>query len=204
LKIKRQIKREKAKRKRTILLSVIVMLAMPYIVSSLNSEGIFRGWEVYFAFSYAALVDLLLFVNIIRVISEDKFDFEIYNEKIRIKSGVLRSPFSISLDKVVYVDVSEKSKEDFEMLIICQKGKRSRKFFVFNSLFVRKNKQYREAYNFLKNTYPDKEFWCYPIKNAGARKYYFLYLIFKSAYHVEFSDRALDYIKRFMEEYNLS
>jgi hypothetical protein len=204
LKIKKQIKRDKARRKRIILVSIIIMVFMPYLVIVLNDQNIFFGWEKYFAYSYAGFIDLLLVVNVLRLIAEDKFDLSIHNQRVKVKEGFIRPVFSIQLDKIVYVDAVQKSKEDFEILIIFNKGKRNKSFLILNTVFVRNNSQYKSAYNYLKNRYPEKEFWCYRIKKAGARKYYYLYLIFKSAYHVEFSQNAIDYIKSFMEEYNLS
>jgi hypothetical protein len=204
LKIKKQIKKEKSGRNRIIVVSIIIMLLMPYIVVALNNQGTFIGWEKYFAFSFAGLIDLLIVVNILRVVAEGNFDFTIHNQRIKIISGFFKPAFSIHLDKVLFVDISEKSKDEFEVLIVFHKGKRNKSFLSFNSDFVKSNKEFKSAFNYLINRYPDSELWCYRIKKGGAKKYYYLYLIFKSAYHVEFSQHAVDYIRRFMEEYNLS
>jgi hypothetical protein len=204
LKIKKQIKKEKAGKNRIIVVSIIIMILMPYIVFALNNQGTFMGWEKYFAFAYAAFIDLLIVINIFKIVSQGSFDFSIHNQKIRIKNGIFKSPFSIQLERVLYVDIGERSKEEFEILVVFHKSKRNKSFSNFNSTFVKTNSQYKSANNYLINRYPGSELWCYRIKRGGAKKYYYLYLIFKSAYHVEFSKKAVDYIKRFMEEYNLS
>lgn len=204
MKIKKQLKREKARRKNVIILSIIIMVVMPYLVLVLNDQGVFRGWEVYFAFSYAGFVDLLLLFNIFRLFTDGVFDFHISNEKVKIKDSLFKAPFTIQLDRILYVDVLPRHKDDFEILIIIEKGKRNKKFNVFSKEYVKLNLQYKEIYNHITNAFPNTELCSYSMRKAGSKKYYYLYLLYKSAYNSEFTQNAVDYIKRFMEEYDLS
>lgn len=204
MKIKKLLGRERSKRRWIVVISIIVMILMPYMVAVLNDQGLFSGWEVYFVFSYAGVVDILLLVNILRVISEDQFDMFISEDKIKIKSGMLKSTFSIPMDRIVYIDVGEKGKSEFEVIIVVDKGKRNKNLSEFNYSIAKYSPYYKKLYNKLKNEYPDKKLYCYIIKKAGARKYYYLYSIYKKAYNAYFSDLSIQYIKRFMEEYDLA
>lgn len=204
MKIKKQLKKENSGRKNIIIISIIIMLIMPYIVIVLNDQGIFNGWERYFAFSYAAIVDLMLFLNIIRLISENVFQFEVVNQRVKIKDSLFKGGFSISLDKILYVDVLPRHKDDFEMLIIIDKGKRGKKFNIFDREYVKFNTQYKDIYNLLLNLYPNKMFYSYSIRKTGAKKYYYLYVLFKNAYNSKFSENSVEYIKSFMEEYDMA
>lgn len=204
MKIKKQLKREKSGRKNVIILSVIIMIIMPYMVIVLNDQGVFRGWEVYFAFSYTGLVDLLLFLNIFRLFTDGVFSFHISNEKVKIKDSLFKAPFTIQLDRILYVDVLQRHKDDFEILIIMEKRKRNKKFNIFSKEYVKLNLQYKEIYNYITNAFPNMEFYSYTMRKAGAKKYCYLYLLYKNAYNSIFSQKAVCYIKRFMEEYDLS
>lgn len=204
LKIKKLIKRERTKRRNIVIISILIMAAMPYLVTSLNGQGVFSGWEIYFAFTYAALVDLLLFLNLLRVAGDNIFEFQILNHRARIKDGILKQHFTIQLDKILYVDVINKLRDDFEILIIMDKGKRNRKFSSFDANYVRVNTRFKPAYSAVSDLFPGKELNSYSMKRAGAKKYYYLYLLYKNAYDSKFTDSALDYVKRFMEEYDLS
>jgi adenylate cyclase len=55
-----------------------------------------------------------------------------------------------------------------------------------------------------KIAYNGKEYYTYIIKKTGAKKYYYLYLLYKNAYESHFTKEAVNYVKRFMEEYNLA
>lgn len=204
MKIKKQLKREEIKRKRTIAVSAAIAVLMPYMVYVLNGEGIFAGWEIYFAYFYAGFVDLLVLINILRTLSDSKFSYTINNQKIKIKDSVFASPVSINLNKIVYVDVSERPQKDFEVLLIIDKGKRSRGFFEFDSSFVKMRSIYKNTYNCLHERYGDRKFFCFVVKKGGSRKYHMLYVLYKNCYEAQFSQKAIEYIKTFIEEYNLS
>ncbi|SKA75847.1 hypothetical protein SAMN05443428_10199 [Caloramator quimbayensis] len=204
MKIKKQLKKEEIKRKRAVAVSAAIAVLMPYMVYVLSSEGIFIGWEIYFAYFYAAFVDFLVLINIFRTLSDGKFSYSIYNQKIRIKDSIFSSPVSINLNKIVYVDVSERPQKDFEVLLIMDKGKRSRGFFEFDSSFVKMKSAYKDTYNYLHEKYSGRKFFCYAVKKGESRKYHMLYILYKNCYEAQFSQRAIEYIKTFIEEYNLS
>lgn len=202
--IKKQLKKERAKNKKIILFSLFIMVLMPYMVLILNNEGLFSGWEVYFAFFYAAFVDMLLLYNIIRINSDKNYEFYIENNKLKIKEGIFSSTHSVSLNKVLYVDVSQTTIDDFEALIIMEKVKRNKGFFDFDPEYIKKDKDHKNTYNHLVNKYPNKEFYGYILKKAGSKKYYYLYMLYKNSYNAAFSKKAMEYVKRFTDEYNLS
>lgn len=204
MKIKKQIKKEKARRKNIITFSILVMAAIPYLIIVLNDQSIFKGWEAYFSFLFAGVVDVLLLFNIIRVSSDSFFEFTVNNQRIRIKDSVLRKPATIQAEKVFYVDIAEKARENFDILIIMEKGKRHKNFEILNEAFIKKYVQYKNVYNEFLEQHQCGEYYTYIIRKGGAKKYYYLYLIYKNAYHAKFTKNAVNLIKRFMEEYNLA
>lgn len=201
--IKKQLKKERSKNKKIIVFSLVIMVIMPYMVVILNNEGLFSGWEIYFAFFYAAFVDVLLLYNILRIKRDENYEFYLGNQKIKVREGIFRSSFSISTNKILYVDISKKSIDDFEVLIVMEKSKKNNNFFDFNAHYVKKDGDYKNTYNHLADIYPDKEFCSYIINKSGSKKYYYLYMLYKNCYNATFSTRAMGYVKRFTDEYNL-
>lgn len=204
MKLKKQIKRERARRKNIITFSILVMAIIPYLIIVLNDQGIFKGWESYVSFTFAAALDLLLLLNIIRILSDSFFEFTINNGRIRIKDSIFRKPIVVQADRVTYVDIAEKAREDFDILIVIEKGKRHKNFQVLDEDFIKRHIQYKDIYNEFFEKHAGNEYYTYIIRKAGAKKYYYLYLLYKNAYGSEFTKDAVKLIKRFMEEYNLA
>lgn len=204
MKIKKQIKKERARRKNIITLSLVVMAVIPYLIIVLNDQRVFKDWEAYISLSFAIALDLLLLLNIMRILSDSFFEFSITNQRIRIKDSIIRKPIIVQADRVAYVDIAEKAREDFDIITIIEKGKRHKNFQILDENFIKGHMQYKDVYSrFLKQN-PEDEYYTYIIRKAGAKKYYYLYLLYKNAYHSEFTKNAVNLIKRFMEEYNLA
>lgn len=203
MKIKKQLKREKSRKSRVIFLSVVIMFIVPYIITVLSNQGNLRGWEENFYFMYAVIIDLLLIINIIRIKIDDSFDMTVKEGRIIIKDRILKSPFAISPEKVTYVDAVDKSSGEFDIIIIMNM-KREKRFQRFNEKYIREHPQYKKIYIYLMDSREDKDFCFYLINKGGARKFYYLYLLFKNLYEAEFSKNAVEKVKMIMEEYNLA
>jgi hypothetical protein len=204
MKIKKSLKKEKTSKNRILFISLLIMIVMPYMVVILNEEGIFNIWEYHFGISYAILVDILLLFYIVKSFSNYDLRFNIHGQKMKIKDGSFKFYFSMPLTKLLYVDIIEKKNHDFDIFIVMKKGKVNKNFKYFNIQYVKEHLEAKAIYeHILKNSDPVDCF-CVFIKKGGVKKYYLLYSIFKRAYNAEFSTSALDYLKRFMEEYNMS
>lgn len=204
MKIKKQIKRERAWRKNIITISLVIMAVIPYLIIVLNDQGIFKGFETYISFSFAVIVDLLLLLNIIRILSDSFFEFTITGGRIRIRDRVFRKPVIVQADRVAYVDIAKRPREDFDIFIVIEKGKRHKNFQILDDEFIKRHIQYRDVYNQFLERHEGNEYYTYIIRKAGANKYYYLYLLYKNAYSSEFTKEAVVLVKRFMEEYNLA
>ncbi len=204
MKIKKQIKRERAWRKNVIMVSLVIMAAIPYLIILLNDQGIFKGFETYISFSFVIIVDLLLLLNIIRILSDSFFEFTITSGRIRIRDRLFKKPIIVQADRVAYVDIARKPKEDFDIFIVIEKGKRQKNFQVLDDEFMKRHVQYKDVYNEFLEHHRGNEYYTYIIRKAGANKYYYLYLLYKNAYSSEFTKEAVVLVKRFMEEYNLA
>lgn len=202
--IKKQIKREKNRRQNLIMFSIILMAGISYLVIVLNDQRIFKYWETYASYGFVALIDMLLIINTIKILIDGYYDFSIINQRVKIKDSIIRKPMVIQAEKISYVEVTEKPREDFEILVVIEKGKRSKSFLNFDGEFIEKHSCYKELHQDIITNNPEKDYYAYLIKKGGARKYYYLYLLFKNSYNSKFSENSIILIKRFIEEYNLA
>lgn len=204
MKIKKQIKKEKSRKSRVIFLSIIIMIIVPYIITVLSNQESFHGWEEKVSFLFAFIIDFLLIINIVKLKMDDSFDMTVKEGRVIIKEHILKSPFVLKAEKVTYVDTVDKNSMDFEIIIIMNNMKRERRFQKFNEEYVKEHSQYRKIYKYLMDSREDNDFYFYIINKGGARKFYYLYLLFKNLYEAEFSKTAVQKVKMIMEEYNLS
>lgn len=204
LNIKKRYKKEKSLIKRNSFIIIFIMLLIPYMVVVLNDEGVFKGLEFDFALIYATIIDVLMLAYIVKIINDNKLTFQMVGRKLKIRRGLFSLPFSIPVDKAIYVDIIENKNQKFETIIIMKKGKKNKNFDAFNIGFVKSRIQYKGVYEYLNRNNQSVDYNCIIISSGGTKKFYLLYTLFKNAYNAEFSSKALDYIKKFMEEYNMS
>lgn len=202
--IKKRSKKEKGLLRRSGLIILVLILIIPYMIFVLNEEGIFDSSEYLFALIYASVIDLLLFFYFLKRMNDQCLEFLIKGRKLRISSGWFSFAYAISLDKIVYVDVLEGTKQSFEIVVLMKKGKVNKKLEEFNAGFVKTRQQYKPVYEHLSRNNTIVDFQCTRIQKGGVRKFKLLYVLFKNAVQGEFSSRAVDYVKKYMEEYNVS
>ncbi|MEG0370701.1 MAG: hypothetical protein RR645_00230 [Clostridium sp.] len=201
--IKKTLKKEEFNRKRNIIISILVMIIMAYLVTVLTNNQVLTGFDSYFSFFYVIVVDFLLLINITSVISEEKISFNINEDKLRIDGGYLGTRYVLPLNKIVYVDVHTIDQKDFNVIIITKKAHR-KKYKDINPYFIKKNPHYNSTFDYIKENYGEDERFSYiEIKKSGSRKYYLLFVLYKTTYNIGFSKNAIEYIKRFTKEYNL-
>lgn len=203
--IRKKLKKEKSTKKNIIAFSILLMIFMTYVVMTLVESQFFTGYKEILAYIYILIVDSLLVAVIIKTISDNKFEFFITDGKINIKDSIFESHIIIPEDWVTYIDAAPRnnSGNDMDVLIITHKGKRSRKLTFMSREFCRDYPKYKNAYREVMESFPGKKFYYYIIRKSGSKKYYYLYSMYKKLYNVKFSNRALGFIKDFVQEYNL-
>ncbi|MEF9953449.1 MAG: hypothetical protein RR840_09565 [Clostridium sp.] len=200
--IKRTLKKESFSRKRDIVISIVLMAGMAYLVTALTSAGILKGFDSYFSFIYVIFVDLLLLLNIVKVLSEEKIYFEVEDDKLKIGGGYIDNGYLVPMERILYVDVISGSRGDFNVILVTKAGGR-KKYKPLTETVVRKNTYLRDAYTEVNHLYSEESYSYLEIKRSGSRKYYLLYALYKSHFNINFSKKAIEYIKKFILEYNL-
>lgn len=198
--IKKNLKRERANIKRNYFISYFILILTAYLTYIIINLQLLSGWEVYFTIFYSILIELLLLINIIKTYVETRFKLEILDGRVKIRE-VLKEPLSFQTSKVVFVDVVQ-GKNLFDIIIVTNKIKRNKRLLSLKN--EEKNKELIKIRNFLIQKYEEDDFYYYVLKKGGLRKYYYLYKLYKNCFDAEFSRQSMEYIKQFMEEYNLS
>lgn len=194
--IKKAIKKERARLNRNYFISFFILILVAYLTFAAIRLSVVKGWQSYFTIAYALIIELLILINIFKLYFESKFSVDISFEKIKIHQP-LKGNLPLQPSKVVYVDVIS-NKDDFDIVIFI-KGKRVKRLLKLNE-----NGDFKRVYKILNEKYNEDEFYYYIIKKGGAKKYFYLYKLYKNCFEAEFSRKAMEYIKLFMEEYNLS
>lgn len=194
--IKKAIKKERARLNRNYFISFFILILVAYLTFAAISLSVVKGWQSYFTIAYALIIELLILINIFKLYFESKFSVDISFEKIKIHQP-LKGNLPLQPSKVVYVDVIS-NKDAFDIVIFI-KGKRVKRLLKLNE-----NGDFKRVYRILNEKYNEDEFYYYIIKKGGAKKYFYLYKLYKNCFEAEFSRKAMEYIKLFMEEYNLS
>ncbi|SEF38904.1 hypothetical protein SAMN05660865_00078 [Caloramator fervidus] len=195
--IKKALKKEKAKLNRNYFVSYFLMILILYLTYVAVNLNLVEGWKVYFTIFYAFIIEVILFINILKMYSESKFSIQVDLDKVKIYQP-FKGTITFQTSKVVYVDVLSK-KDSFD-LVIFLKSKRAKRFI----RLTKEDEMFKKAYDFLYQKYGEDEFCYYIVKNGGAKKYFYLYKLYKNCFEAEFSRKAMEYVKLFLQEYNLS
>lgn len=199
--IKKALKKEKGKRNRNIILSIVLMVIIAYLVVVLVEKEVLTGFDVYFSFIYVIGIDILLLINILKVLSEEKVSFEVKGDKLEIDGGYFSNNYILPLNRIFYVDIEKISKKDFNVMLVTKKNNK-KKFKDFDELYLKK--KYNSAIEYIEEVYGREQKFSYiEIKNSGTRKYYLLYALYKNTTDIEFSKEAMNYVIKFVNEYKL-
>lgn len=203
MKIKKKLAKERSKLKRSVFFSILLMVIMLYLVLVLDDQGYFVGLERTLIYANLYIIEFLFIVYMFRLYIESTFDVIFKQDRIKIIKYFSQS-VNIPFDNIVFVDVIEKYQDDFYILILLDKMKRSKSLILFDKQFALNHNEYLKSYKEASTIYGREKFYCYIIKLGGAKKYFYLYKLYKTCYRAEFTDTAIKYIKRVIEEYNLS
>ncbi|MCX7951443.1 MAG: hypothetical protein N2594_05765 [Clostridiales bacterium] len=203
MKIKKMLSKESAKRKRTVFFSIVLMIVMLYLVLIFDDQGYFTGIERTGVYIYLYIIEALFVINILRTFIDSTYDIVFTRERFKVVKAFTQG-VAIAYNKVLYVDVIEENQNDFEILILLDKVKRSKAMFVLNNEYALKHDKYLRSYKTASDYYDSNSFYAYTIKNGGAKKYFYLYKLYKTCYNAQFSDKSISYIKKVIEEYSLS
>lgn len=192
--INKAIRKQKKSYKRFMLSMCFIFLLLPIILF------IFKSFKAFYIL-YLIIIEALILAAIIIRSNNETLKFEYNNYRLKINQGKIRHELNIVCERVVYVHTENiDDGEDFNIYLICSSKFRSKRLFSINIDFLTIHPYIAYYYNKIKTQYPEKQYYYAAIKSGGLIKYTLLDIIYKSCVYAEYSEDAIEKIKRYRED----
>ncbi|QAT38971.1 hypothetical protein [Clostridium sp. JN-9] len=192
--INKAIRKQKRSYKRFMLSMCFIFLLLPIVLLVLKSFKIFY-------IVYLIIIQLLILAAMLIRSNNETLKFEYNNYRLKINQGKMRQELNILCEKVVYVHTeSIEDEEDFNIYLICSSKFRSKRLFPISLNFLKNHPYISYYYSKIKKQYPEKQYYYTVIKSGRLIKYALLDAIYKSCVYAEYSEDAIEKIKRYRED----
>lgn len=143
---------------------------------------------------YLLLLEGLILFSIFNKINSIYIKYEVKNNIIKVKDGIIKKDSLIYCDKVKLIDTLN-SGSNMEIILITTYKYRNRNFKSIDLKFLKKYESVNAFYNKNKKLYPENVYYYQIIKNGNLKKYTLLNDIFKNCVKAECSKSAIKNIK---------
>lgn len=147
-----------------------------------------------FILSFLILIEILIFIAIVRKVNNCILNFTLINGKLKFKSGMFSEYTSIPCDKVSIVHTN-KTDEEMEIIIVTTVKSKNKKMKPINKYFIKKYAEAGDEYLRLKRINTEKVYYFQIIKNGELNKYIFLDNIYKNCVNASYTSSAIENIK---------
>lgn len=144
--------------------------------------------------TFLVLIELLIFIAIIRKINSCTLKFNCFNNKLKFSTGLFPNYEYIQCDRVAIVHTN-KSNEEMEIIIVTKGKVKNQKMKPINKEFIKKYEEAAVEYRRLKRI--DKDIVCYfkVIRNGELKKYILLDNIYRNCVNATYTTSAIESIK---------
>ncbi|MDF2884292.1 MAG: hypothetical protein K0R54_4859 [Clostridiaceae bacterium] len=192
--INKAIRKQKKSYKRFMLSMCFIFLLLPVFLF------LFKSFKIFYIVYLIIIETLILTAMLIRS-NNETLKFEYNNYRLKINQGRIRQELNIVCEKVVYVHTEKiDNGEDFNIYLICSSKFRSKRLFPISLNFLKDHPYISYYYSKIKKQYPEKQYYYTAIKRGGLIKYILLDVIYKSCVYAEYSEDAIEKIKRYRED----
>ena len=144
--------------------------------------------------AFLILIELLIFIAIIRKANSCTFKFVCANNKLKFSTGLFSSYAYIQCDRVAIVHTN-KEREEMEIIIVTRGKIKNQKMKPINKEFVKKYEEAAVEYKRLKTINKDMVYYFKIIKNGELKKYILLDNIYRNCVNATYTTSAIDNIK---------
>ncbi|MBP3916276.1 hypothetical protein [Clostridium sp.] len=187
MKIEKALKKQKKYNKLFIVFMFFLAILLPIItyLAYVNSFAIV---------AFLVLIELLIFIAIIRKINSCTLKFDCINNKLKFSTGLFSNYAYIQCDRVEIVHTN-KSNENMEIIIVTKGKIKNQKMKPINKEFIKKYEEAAVEYRRLKRI--NKGIVCYfkVIRNGELKKYILLDNIYRNCVNATYTTSAIDNIK---------
>ena len=143
---------------------------------------------------FLILIELLIFIAIIRKMNSCTLKFSCANNKLKFSSGLFSNYAYIQCDRVAIVHTN-KSNEDMEIIIITPVRYKNKKLHPISKDFMRKNKEAADEYLRIKKIRQDCLYYFQVINCGELNKYVLLDNIYRNCVNAVYTSSAIENIK---------
>lgn len=181
------LKRIKKKEKIYFYIMIIISILVPTLafLAKLKSK---------FILIYVMLIEILILIAMLAKINVSTLRFKYYNDRLKIRYGLLLKESMILCDNVSLVHTCNQ-KEDLEIIIISNSKFRNKRFKPVVNGLLKKYPEIKKDYERLKRNNPSQVYYFQIIKNGNLRKYILLEKIYTTCVKAVYTSSAIENIK---------
>lgn len=147
---------------------------------------------------YLVTIELLIILAVLARMNSELFYFKYDGYRIKVKDGLFKQMSSIVCEKVNLVH-AEKEDKDIRIIIITKTKFRNKYLRSIGANFLKRYPCAGYHYSRMKKLYPENHYYYLVFRNGGYKKYLFLNELFKQCVHADFTDEAIEQIKKSRE-----
>lgn len=174
--------------RRFIISMIILFFSLPLIVY-------LTGKMEFFFVSYLIFIEILILAAIILTKDNGTLEFDLNNNKIILKIGLLKKRYGILCDKVVCIH-TEKDYEDIQVIVLTTQKFRNKFFKPITENFLKKYPLAAQEYIKIKRIDPEFEYYYFIVKKGGFLKYELLEVLFKNCVKAVFTENSISNLKK--------
>lgn len=187
MKLNKAINKENNANKGFFILMIFLLIFLPFIYYLFQRNSSILK-------IYLLLLEGLILFSIVNKINSIYIKYEVKNNIIKVKDGIIKKDSLIYCDKVKLIDTLS-SGSNMEIILITTYKYRNRYLRGLDFRFLKKYEAINTFYNKNKELYPDDAYYYQIIKNGNLKKYNLLNDIFKNCVKAEYSKSAINNIK---------
>lgn len=185
--ISKAIKKQKSSLKWFLSTMITISIVLPLILLLFGRTSIFY-------IGYLLFLEILIAITILITINNAMLDFECFNNKLKIKSGLFRINNYLVCDKVVLVHTEGKN-DEMEIIIITTLRVRNKIIRPITKSFFKKYPYVAGEYKKLKEFKPDNQYYYTVIKRGALKKYLLLDIIYRNCVKAIYTNESIENIK---------
>ena len=171
------------------------MLTMCFIFFIMPAVLYLSGLMTPFFITYLLIIEILVLSAVIIKIDNENLSYELEEDKLKIKNGLIGVKYNILCERVALVH-TEGDEEDISLIILTTSMFRNKKIKAINIELLKKHAYLSHEYNRIKKLYPENNYYYIIIKRGGYYKYKLLADLYKNCLKAVYTDAAIENIKK--------
>lgn len=185
--INKLIKKDKKKQKIFIIIMIIIALLCPLTLTITGIQNIFL-------IIYLFVLEFLICISILYNLNNYRLEYEVINNKLRLKLGILSNFIVILCDKVVLVHTQGRG-ENIEIIIVCNVSLKSTYLKPVTRAFLKKYSGMKTEVEKIRGNDFNTILYYISIKSGSLKKYELLDTIYKNCVKAKYTDNAIENIQ---------